>query len=197
MMNRRQILLFVLILFFNTAVYASLPDVSLYANRREAVSDEQLGKIAVENGIIPADADQDYFKEQVEEQNTTLVWILANRESKVRMIEGIKREFSKQEGVTIARPALYYVDEINGCLYGAIEDGTINDERKKGWLGKLFKMAAMTNGDFDDGKANRIGVLRAWAGEEIVERLKKEQPDRYEHLMELDKRDKNRPASSF
>ena len=190
MMNRRQILLSVLILFFNTAVYASLSDISLSTHRREAVSDEQLGKIAVENGIIPSEADQDYLRKQIEEQNTTIVWILANRESKVRMIEALKKEFSTQEEVTIARPALYYVDEINGCFYRAIEDGTINDERKKGWLGKLFKMAAMTVGDFDDGKTNRIGALRAWAGEEIVERLKKEQPDRYEHLMELDKRDK-------
>ena len=196
-MNRRQILLIVLILLFNTAVYASLPEISLYTNRREAVSDEHLGKIAVENGIVPADADRAYLKKQIEEENTTIVWILANRESKVRMIEGLKTEFFKQEGVTIARPALYYVDEMNDCLYGAIEDGMINDDRKGGWLGKLFKMLAMTAGDFDDGKANRIGALRAWAGEEIVERLKKEQPDRYEHLMELDKRDKNRPASSF
>lgn len=187
--NRKHLIvvLFFAIIFQFLSIlpaYSSISEID-YA-KQPAPTEIELSDLAVEKGIIPHDADRAYLDEQIKQNNTVTSWLLANRESKIKLIAQLKNIFKDKENVTIKLPDSYYVDEVNGVLYNSIKKGDIDENRKKG-LGNIFVLIAMMDGDYDSGKNNRVEELRKLMGEEIFDRYKKDYPEKYEYLLKLDK----------
>ena len=188
-MNRKQlaaVLSFTILLPFLSILpaHSAIPEIDYV--KQPAPTEKQLSDLAVEKGIIPPAADRAYLDNQINQNNTITTWILASRESKIKLIDQLKKIFKDKENVTIKLPDSYYVDEVNGVLYNSIKNGDIDESKKRG-LGVTFVTIAMMDGDYDSGKNSRVEELRKHMGEEMFNRYKKEYPEKYEYLFKLDK----------
>jgi len=174
----------IVLLLFILPAYSSIPEID-YA-KQPPPTEQQLKDLAIEKGLIPSDADKAYFKDELSRKNTVTTWLLLKREDKIKVVDNLKKMFKDKDNVTIKLPSAYYVDEINGVMYNSIKNGDIDETNKRG-IGIMFKTIAMMDGDYDNGK-NRIEELRKHVGEELFQIIKEKYPDKYEHLINLDKK---------
>lgn len=147
-------------------------------------SDRQLGELAIEKGIIPEEIDGGYLKKATEEKNSVILWIIMNRESKIRFVDRFKKDF-QEAGTIIKNPSGYYVDEMTRILYRTISN-TNEYFWAKDYVWVTLKAIALMEGDFDNGKS-KVEALKDFVGEDTFERYKREYPEKYEYLLSLDK----------
>jgi hypothetical protein len=146
----------------------------------QVISDEDLVNLAVRKHMIPEVTDEAYFDKQVKEKNTVNVWILMSHDEKLKVIPGLKEQYSKQ-GITIKLDDSYYVDEMNGVLYSSIFRGEMSFISGKG-LGHIFKTIAVMEGDFDNGE-DKVEVARQELGSANFELFKSIYPEKYDKLI--------------
>jgi len=150
-------------------------------------TDEQLKQLAVQKGIIPAEPDKKYLKKQMEQKNTMILWLLMDRQEKIKMIDTLKSMFLAREGIKIKRESEYYVDQINNVLYKSLLNDEAFVKEKKG-IGVLLKTIAVMEGDYDDGSGrSKVEILKDFLGEEQFEWYKENYPHKLKYLQELDR----------
>ena len=155
-------------------------------------TEEQLRTLAIKKGIIPAEPDKKYLKKQIEQKNTIILWLLMNRQEKIKMIDALKNMFLAREGIKIKRESEYYVDQINNVLYKSLLNDEAFVKEKKG-IGVLLKTIAVMEGDYDDGSGrSKVEILKDFLGEEQFEWYKEKYPHKLKYLQELDRQLNNK-----
>ena len=149
-------------------------------------TDQRLKELTIEYGVIPKNADEAYLQTQKEENKTITIWILLEHKKKVALIDNIKKMFLEKRGVKINNPSEYYVDEINGVIYNSTKGDKYFSTSKEG-LGVIFRTIALQEGDFDNGKG-KVEALEESLGEDKFEWYKKEFPQKYQVLVDMDKK---------
>ncbi len=179
-----RIILCLIILASNYGRAEALIDQNFLKNSENKYypTDDDLKSSAIDEGLIPSNADENYIQEEIKNKNTITFWIAVDRENKISMVNGLKRMFNEQSGVIIRKSAAYYVDEINAILWNSIQNGDIKDTGIKG-LGYIFKTIAIMDGDFDNGE-DKVKLIKEYVGEDYLEQYKKENPDKYDELIE-------------
>lgn len=179
---KKTILFFIIFLFFVvTRTHASLPELQYANGQGQHITDDDLKEIAIENGILPKDSDEAFFKGEMEKKNTITAWIIIDHKSKLSIIDNL-RDMFKNDGTVIRLSSKYYVTEINGVIYNSILKGDINSATKRG-VGNIFKTIAIMEGDYDNGK-DKVALAKEHLGEEIFQEYMKIYPEKYKKLLE-------------
>lgn len=182
--NRCRALLaaFILMIVCSIPVLAYTPTIPEIAYRQQQpITDDQLKQLAINKGIIPANADEAYYSSEKEKKNTLPLWILTSRADKVKVIEQVIGMFKQRDGALISRSADYYVNEINGVMYNSIVKGDIEHSNRRG-VGVMLKTIAIMDGDYNDG-TDKVTLARKQMGSEIFEAFKNKYPDKYQYLL--------------
>jgi hypothetical protein len=185
-MNERKplIILFIGFLMLPIVLYASIFDTS-YNN----YTGQELRKLAVEKGVIPAEPDKEYIRYILENKKTVCLWLLQPREQKISMINEVKKMFKDKQNVIIKKSTDYYVDEINGVLWNSFNGDEYFSNTKKG-IGAIFRTIAVQEGDFDtqDGRS-KMQILKDELGDKF-EWYKRTYPEKFEALKGIGSRKK-------
>jgi len=179
----KPLLILILLLISCNNAYPS--QITPWFRNNEHCTDHQLKTLAIEYGVIPENADEAYLQTQKEEKKTITIWILLEHKKKVALIDNLKKMFLEEKSVIIKNPTEYYVDEINGVIYNSTKGDKHFSTSKEG-VGIIFKTIALQEGDFDNGES-KVKALRESLGEEKFEWYKKEFPEKYQFLVEMDK----------
>jgi len=153
------------------------------ASRPVYYTDEQLLTLAIDKNIVPKNRDKAYFEQEIEKENSVTAWIVLSREKKIATIDTLKEMFLEKEGATISNPSEYYVDVVNTVLYKRIVEGGLDSLQG---LKSLFLTTALMEGDYDNGK-DKVELLKEHLGEKVFEDYKKDFPEKYQYLVEMEK----------
>ena len=93
-------------------------------------------------------------------------------------------ELARQDGTRIRLPAAYYVREIDALRQSYVDTG--NEAALDTPVGLNFKTIAVLEGDWDDGEG-RVEQARRLLGPGLFEEFKARSPEKYRHLLELDR----------
>ena len=186
-MNKKQLIVAFLFTVFASLLFI-LPAYSSIATeldylKQPPVTDEQLKELAIEEGIIPLDADKAHVESELSQKNTVAIWCLMEAEDKIELIDTLKNIWKEKESIIIRLSSAYYANELNGIIYGSIQQGDISTANKRG-LGVMFKTVAIMDGDYQDkNNTDKVKLLRNYIGEEMFEEYKKVCPDKYNKLL--------------
>ncbi|RJO63647.1 MAG: hypothetical protein C4540_06725 [Candidatus Omnitrophota bacterium] len=177
-----------LLIFFTALLsagrYATAKEGNYLLQKPKHVSDDQLRERAIERYIIPWNADEAYFREAVEQENSIAVWMMLGRKEKLELVTGMIARYA-QNNVTIKRPPGFYVDAMNAVLYQCME-GEPFEENTRGYIRILFDTTAILYGDFDNG-TDKVEMVRKLLGEDQFEEYKQIFRDTYEALRKEEK----------
>lgn len=169
----------ILFLITPTNIYPSILEKDYY------VTDKALKEIAIRKGIVPKDIDKAYIDEETKKGNTLHLWIVASRDEKVKIVDVLKDLYREEEKAIIRNPSMYYVDEMNFVMFTNILHKAYDYSEGKGLKILLGTVAAM-EGDYNDGKS-RVEALRNFLGDKVFEQYKRDYPEKYQYLVEMDK----------
>jgi len=160
----------------------------VYKEDYSICTDDHLRELAVQKGILPENITQEYINKNLQEKNSIIIWLIIEREKKVKAINKLKDAWRDEEKAIVRNPSECYVDKINNVLYECL----LNDDDdifilKKG-IGMLFKTIVIMEGDYDDGSGrSKVEILKDYLGEERFEWYKRKHPNKLKYLEELDK----------
>lgn len=92
---------------------------------------------------------------------------------------------AREQGTFIHLHAAYYVAQLDALRRTYVRTG--NESGLDASVGLTFKTIAVMEGDWDNGQG-RVEQARALLGPEVFEEFKRLHPDKYRHLIELDRR---------
>lgn len=108
-------------------------------------SDKDLIQLALQKGVIPSNANQDYLKQQMAKGASLRTWILFNRRMKASVVDNIKSKFEERD-IVVSKPTEFYIDQINTSIYKAIDEGRFNKLSRQGLIG-IFRSVAVVHND--------------------------------------------------
>jgi hypothetical protein len=158
-MNKKQLLLPVLMLFLMSSyAYAKITDIDL-------------NKLSVEKDIKKYEnkeyqTPKEYIQAQKEGKCSSVwVWMHIDRESKIKLIDGLKQMFKEKDNVIINQSSEYYVDELDELI-------AKDSESKNYKLKILLTTIAVMDYDFQEDGVDKDETARKWLGSASIEIIK-------------------------
>lgn len=142
-------------------------------------TDQEVVDLAVEKGFLKPDLSDEAVRGET--ATTWKVWISRNREDKKMLVRQAKDMFIEADHALIRKPDEHYVNEINIRIFNVLKENNVSYFSKIPFH-TLFKSLAIIEGDYDDGRTEPLELIRNWFGEQGIEQMKENYPERYEAL---------------
>jgi hypothetical protein len=110
-------------------------------------------------------------------------WMKLTQDTKLQVIHGVI-EMAKQNQITISLSPDYYVGALDSLARTYVD--TKNDRALGSPMGIAFHTVAAMEGDWGNGE-NKLQHAKTWLGD-WFDYFKKHYPEKYQHLLEDDKK---------